>query len=389
MRKNTRRFFFTSTLAIIILALDQVVGLAFEDTSATQTASYSFISIDIPIPGGDLGFTTLADINNASEITGGFTDSNLGPTGFLLSNKFKLTDIACPGTGNAAPQSINKHGEITGFCFTDKESGFVFHRKSKDRKHAFIDVSRGPFAGHAGINDHTQMVGDQRDGKYTLLDFPGANLTEAIGINDDGQVVGQYRDSSGTFHGFFWDAGLFLAIDVPFPEAISTVPFGINNVGQIVGFYQDRNFQPHGFLYDNGIFTSIDPPNSLSTELVDINDDGQIVGVYVADDGVPQNFLLKNGLFMTIDVPFPDAIFAVVSGINNRGQIVGRYVTSNPGDPVNPFLNHGFIATPETEPKSKSKLLVSKRNNFSNFAQWMKDGDKLGKGFAKWARRLH
>src|SRR5262249_43370847 len=155
--------------------------------------------------------------------------------------------------------------------------------------------------------------------------------------------------------------------DVPFREATSTGPNGINNVGQIVGFYDDISGGRHGFLYDRGIFISFDFPGSRLTAPTDINDDGQIVGVYVADDDVLQSFLLENGKFTTINVPFPNVIFTDVSGINNWGQIVGRYLVSNPGDPVNPFLNHGFIATPDTEQKSKSKSLVSKSNDGSNF----------------------
>src|SRR4029453_12819425 len=186
-RKNLCCLCVAATLAII-LALHPLVGLAFEDTAATQPVSYSFISIDIPNSSGELGFTSLADINNDGEITGGFTNSS--GFGFLLGETFKLTDIQCPGVTSAVlpaqPQSINKRGEITGFCFADR------------RLHGFFRDKKGT---------------------YTLLDFPGATLTEAVGINDDGQVVGEYGDSAGRSHGFFWDAGLFLTIDVPFPEA--------------------------------------------------------------------------------------------------------------------------------------------------------------------------
>jgi probable HAF family extracellular repeat protein len=155
------------------------------------------------------------------------------------------------------------------------------------------------------------------------------------------------------FHGFFWDAGLFLTIDVPFPEATLTGPNGINNVGQIVGFYDDNSGR-HGFLYNNGIFTSFDFPDSSSTSPTDINDHGQIVDIYADRDGLVHGFLLDDGIFTTIDVPFPGVIGTNANGINNRGQIVGRYFGGNLGP------SGGFIATPKTEPKSKSPGLVSK-----------------------------
>jgi hypothetical protein len=355
-RKNPCCLCVAAILAIIILALHPLVGLAFEDTSATQPVSYSFISIDIPNSSGDLGFTSLADINNDGEITGGFTNSS--GFGFLIGETFRLTDIQCPGVTSvvspAQPQSINKRGEITGFCF----AGGRLHGFFRDKK-----------------------------GTYTLLDFPGANLTEAIGINDGGQVVGDYRDSSGKFHGFFWDAGLFLTIDVPFPEATSTGLNGIDNVGRIVGFYADNTGGRHGFLYDRGNFISVDCPGSPSTTLTDINDDGQIVGGCLVDD-VHQSFLLENGRFTTINVPFPDVVFTDVSGINNRGQIVGRYLKNNPGDPVNPFSNHGFIATPQSEPESKSPLVVSKSPDSSNFKWWTQNVEELGHQLGKGRRLL-
>jgi uncharacterized membrane protein len=194
--------------------------------------------------------------------------------------------------------------------------------------------------------------------------------------------------AAGSSTAFFWDAGLFLTFDVPFPEATSTGSNGINNVGQIVGFYDDNRGGRHGVLYDRGIFISFDFPGSLVTAPTDINDDGQIVGVYVANDGVLQSFLLENGKFTTINVPFPGVVFTDISGINNRGQIVGRYVESNPGDPVNPFLSHGFIATPESEPKNKSKLLVSDPNDSSNLQQWTQRIKESGHPLAKWRRLL-
>jgi probable HAF family extracellular repeat protein len=192
-----------------------------------------------------------------------------------------------------------------------------------------------------------------KKGRCTILDFPGGNLTEAIGVNDDGQVVGDYLDRDGKFHGFFWDAGLFLTIDVPFPDAITSAPTAINNVNQIVGYYFDNNRTPlfpnghtHGFIYDNGVFVAFDFPDGSETFAADINDNGQILGLYTDANFVNHSFLLEDGSFTNINVPFSDVFETEVSGINNKGQIVGRYVQRNPDDPVNPFLGHGFLATP-------------------------------------------
>jgi hypothetical protein len=201
-----------------------------------------------------------------------------------------------------------------------------------------------------------------RHGKCTIIDFPGANLTEAVGINDGGQIVGDYRDAAtGIFHGFLWDAGQFSTIDVSFTGARSTAPFGINNVGQIVGFYFDNNITPelpngrvHGFLYKNGTFTSFDFPGAVSTMAVDINDNGEIVGLFSSDSSTVRSFVLDEDRFITLEAPF--AQFIQVRGINNEGLIVGRYGQSNPGDPVNPILSRGFVASQNVSSPALDKI---------------------------------
>jgi probable HAF family extracellular repeat protein len=106
------------------------------------------------------------------------------------------------------------------------------------------------------------------------------------------------------------------------------------------------NGHTHGFIYDNGVFVAFDFPDGSETFAADINDNGQILGLYTDANFVSHSFLLEDGSFTNIDVPFSDVFETEVSGINNKGQIVGRYVQRNPDDPVNPFLSHGFLATP-------------------------------------------
>jgi hypothetical protein len=67
-----------------------------------------------------------------------------------------------------------------------------------------------------------------------------------------------------------------------------------------------------------GSFTPIDVPGAFDTEASGINDAGQIVGRY---NNLTQNFLLAGGSFTPIDVP--GATFTLAYGINNAGQIVG------------------------------------------------------------------
>ena len=176
-------------IAAVAIVLHTLATFVFGQT-------YTFATIDIPTPDGQLGYTSLSDINVEGQIAGAFTNSILGPYGFVLNFKKEIhsTKIRCPGKHviGTAPQSINSVGEIAGFASV------------------VVETIRIPEPPHKILI--TQIKGFFRDrtGKCTILDFPGANLTEAVGLNDGGQVVGDYRDANtGIFHGFLWDTGQF------------------------------------------------------------------------------------------------------------------------------------------------------------------------------------
>jgi len=341
MRNNGFRISVCCAFVVIASALHASGALVYGDDLTARSSSFKFITIDMPAPNGQLGFTSLSDINDQGEITGGFTDSNLGPYGFLLDKKMTATDVRCSkDVVSVQPQSLNKHGEIAGFATV------------------ITDTIRIPVAPFKIVMTKLSGFIKNKKGRCLILDFPGANLTEATSVNDDGQVVGDYRDAAGKFHGFFWDAGLFLTIDVPLADARFTAATAINNVGQIVGFYIDDNVttsfpngHTHGFIYDNGVFTAFDFPGAVETAAAGINDHGVILGTYEDANLDGRSFLLQDGKFSTFAVPF-SAVFATeVSGINNKGQIVGRYIEYNPSDPVTPYFSHGFVGTPKTDLK--------------------------------------
>ena len=117
MRNNNRWVYVWLLFVTNLLGLHVSAAHVLGDDVTASGSSYNFIAIDLPTPAGLLGFTTLADINEKGEITGGFTDSNLGPFGFFLDEKMRPSDIRCSkAVVSTTPQSINKHGEIAGFA---------------------------------------------------------------------------------------------------------------------------------------------------------------------------------------------------------------------------------------------------------------------------------
>jgi hypothetical protein len=178
----------------------------------------------------------------------------------------------------------------------------------------------------------------------------------------------------GYFESFLDTHGKFTTIADPIavtnggPVGSGGIPFsgggtfasGINNKGQIVGYYIDSVGASNGFVDTDGRFTTIDDPLGSDTAVRGINDLGEIVGSYYdATRGTPacpnlispcgrDGFLDVNGIFTTIDVPGYD--YTALTGINDKGQIVGFYV-----DSAN--VEHGFLATPVPEPASLASLM--------------------------------
>jgi hypothetical protein len=172
-------------------------------------------------------------------------------------------------------------------------------------------------------------------GEFSSIDFPGASFTEANGISPHGDVIGDYAATltgSGPHHGFVLSReGVFTTID--YPAATSTFAWGMNSRGDILGTYTFADNVNHTFVMSgnqfsaNGQFTAIDDvPGAIATVVIAING-GEIVGGYMGADKVSHGFLLSDGQFTTIDAP-GGATFTNVTGIDSRGEMVGRYTVS-------------------------------------------------------------
>jgi len=160
--------------------------------------------------------------------------------------------------------------------------------------------------------------------------------THALGMNVLGQVVGSYSDSQispTSEHGYLRDPdGQFTQIDVPFAGAFATRPLAINATGVIVGRYSDAPglAGAHSFIRTpDGLFTTLDVPNHVDTAFSGINNRGQMVGR--ARDPITllnHGFLFSDGVFTQIDFPGANVTFA--RQIDNHGQIGGSYITGFP-----------------------------------------------------------
>jgi uncharacterized membrane protein len=148
-----------------------------------------------------------------------------------------------------------------------------------------------------------------------LIFFPGG------GINDHGAIA-----AMGTGAGFLLDGGE-LTYPIAFPGSFRTDVLGINDTNAIVGWFQGEaadNFnRVAGFLRSPaGDYSILSVPGGdVFTEASGINNAGDIVGRYAGHQA--HGFLLRDGVYT--DLLYPGSSFTDAKGINNHGDIVGTY----------------------------------------------------------------
>lgn len=143
----------------------------------------------------------------------------------------------------------------------------------------------------------------------------------------------------------------FKYASITFPGASATSANGINNSGEIVGaftttanctptFYPVANCTTHGFTDVNGTFSQIDVTGAMNTVVNGVNDLGDLVGTYMSSDGNVHGFLLShNGTLQTLDDPnAPSGLTTIPMGINRSGAVAGMLYTIFGQNPNNGFL---------------------------------------------------
>jgi len=111
------------------------------------------------------------------------------------------------------------------------------------------------------------------------------------------------------------------------PGASGTFPLSINDYGEVVG-YCEMEGRIHGFTLKNGTFTTLDipplpnPVGFVHTIITGINNRGDVVGYYVREqEGVYRSFIYSRGAFTSLE--FPGARYTIARGINDLGDVVG------------------------------------------------------------------
>jgi len=250
-----------------------------------------------------------------------------------------FTTISVCDSCSTQPIGISNKGVVTGGYFDagGNPHGFLL---TKSGSYVTFDVPGALFLEAGRSNPSGYIAGDfvaedgidrpfvrNPDGSFDLrAGFAGASVTYAIDINSRGDLAGSYTldpDAANGFTGYVMRGSRFIAT-FSYPEAnvTNTYVLGQNESGAIVGSYKTTTAdEEHGFLRTaHGKFKQIDYPGSLQTEAFGINDAGDIVGRYLDAGGVNHGFLLSDGDFTTFDSAGPNTF---AWGINSKGNIVG------------------------------------------------------------------
>ena len=185
----------------------------------------------------------------------------------------------------------------------------------------------------------------------TALGTLGGTLSSASGINDAGQVVGDASlpGSPVVLHAFL-DSGGVLADLTPSLAGTVSQAFALNAAGQVAGEFEAGGATTHAFLDSGGTLTDLNPFLGASASVANgVNGKGQVVGSFTSG-GVPQAFLYDSASAgsggMGQVIPLQPQLYglmatsSVANGINDAGQIVGRFT------PSGGTSSHAFLLSP-------------------------------------------
>ena len=261
------------------------------------SASFVFTTVDNPLAGA--GGTVPYDIEG-DRIIGTYFDGAGAAHGFSFDGA-TWTSLDHPAA--APPRGTSAYGVSNGiicgtyFAESGQAFGFVYDGVNwTTLEHPPIGVGRvDTFA--RGISDGT-VVGYYieslvargfvyRAGTYTDLVVPGAIGTFPDDV-DPARVVGTYDDLIAT-HGFIAD-GVVASLDHPLGLPLGTFVTGVEGPYVVGNYLSLTDGSSHGFLYDGGSFIPVDVPGATDTAVQGIGG-GRIVGSYVDAAGTTHGFV--------------------------------------------------------------------------------------------------
>lgn len=261
---------------------------------------------------------------------------------------YNVTPLGTLGGGSSFPTGINATGQVVGGSETVDGNihGFLY---SSGIMHDFGTFG-GTMSMATGVNASGQVSGyAYLSGNNAAHAFRYSNGTMqdlgtlagpesyAYGINATGQVVGEANPNNNSNLQAFVYSGSTMQILGPLGNNnFRSLGTGINASGQIVGMtvVVQAGFPNHAFLYSNGTYTDLGTFGGTNSYADSINDAGQIVGGFVTSNNLMHAFLYDGGKGK--DLGTLSGTSSRAKCINNNGEVVGYFQTAD-------YKSRGFI----------------------------------------------
>ncbi len=263
-----------------------------------------------------LGFSAVEPVNAASLNTGfaSYSVTDLGPI-----NAYGITNSGQVLVGNGVA-GVWDNGQIT---------------EIKDTTWAYQMNSSGQVVGRYLSENWTDNAYLWENGQRTDLGYFGGISSFARDINEAGQIVGKFNTTKEKFNPFLWQNGEMIDLGT---LGFNGDAMGINNKGQVVGYSGLALHVTHAFQWENGKMIDLGTlPGYNGSTAYDINDSGQAIG-YSLNTTLKQSHATLWSKGEVIDLGTLGGNMSAAIAINNKGQVAGfDTVTGNGG------LNHGFL----------------------------------------------
>lgn len=348
-----------------------------------------------------VGLDSVAGINDQGQVVGTVNTENKHKAETGIATIFQQVAIWTPRKTkilrefahkpDCTPSAISSRGEIVGSA--DQADHYVGDGGWSDiilfrwRQGRFSRLSD---SGEVhGLNNRGQAAGFRvwPDGEYGFVAWhgrvkevrspPGGDFCEINSINDTGLMAGVIHvhigaaaaegGASERHYAYLWPLkGKPYCIET-LPKTVFSEALGINNAGQVTGYLHFKGdwaggenayhvvYNDHAFLWQRGKMTLLDrnQPDVSETRPIAINNAGEIIGAAHFPSGnsgghLSHPFLYQNSVLYDLNTLIPANLhweLQTVSGINNRGQIIGSGIRNG--------KTQAFLMTPDSQPMKR------------------------------------
>ncbi len=127
------------------------------------------------------------------------------------------------------------------------------------------------------------------------------------------------------------------------PNSYVTAPVKVNNRGVVAGVYSSEMVQNGVFIRQaDGTIDTVELTDAMGfvRQYLDLNLSGTLVGTYLSDSVIARGFIrTPDGTTTPFDIP--GAALTVLSGINDRGTMIGAYIDATLS------FGEGFMVDPD------------------------------------------